>query len=80
MYDGWPILNVTHDADDQHWQFINGWGDTEEGMEPILVHADHLVELDASVAALSDLPLGWRAWRTDATSEWTREPIPPDSD
>jgi hypothetical protein len=25
MYEGWPILNVTHDADDEHWQFINGW-------------------------------------------------------
>jgi hypothetical protein len=76
MYDGWPILNVTHDADDEHWQFINGWGDTEEGMKPILVHAEHVIELDPTIASLSDLPLGWRAWRADVTDDWTREPDP----
>lgn len=74
MYEGWPILTVTHDGDDDHWQFINGWGDTEEGMKPILVHADHLVDLDSTLRALVDLPLGWMAWRKDRQSEWVREP------
>lgn len=23
MYEGWPILNVSHDAEDEAWQFIN---------------------------------------------------------
>ena len=78
MYDGWPVLNVTHDAYDQHWQFINGWGDTEEGAKPILVHAEHLTELDSSLQELADLPLGWRAWRTTPDDDWTREPIPPE--
>lgn len=80
MYDGWPILNVTHDVDDSHWQFINGWGDTEDGMKPILVHAQHLIDLDPSVLSLADLPLGWRAWRTEAEQPWTREPQPADDD
>jgi hypothetical protein len=78
MFEGLPILLVSHDADDQAWQFVNGHGDTDDGMKPILVHAHHLVELDESVAQLADLPLGWRAWRPDPDAEWLREPQPSD--
>jgi hypothetical protein len=29
MHENWPVLLVTHDADDGAWQFVNGWGDTD---------------------------------------------------
>ncbi len=78
MYEGWPILTVTHDADDEGWQFLNGWGDTEEGAKPLLVHADHIIELDSSVLELADLPLGWQAWRQTRDDPWVRESQSPD--
>ena len=28
LHERWPILLVTHDADDGAWQFVNGHGDT----------------------------------------------------
>jgi hypothetical protein len=76
MHDGWPVLLVTHDADDGAWQFVNGHGDTEAGMEPMIVHVDHILELDPLIESLADLPLGWRAWRDSAEGDWTREPQP----
>jgi hypothetical protein len=76
MYERVPVLLVTHDAEDEAWQFVNGHGDTEIGMKPILVHAQHLVGLDGSIAELADLPVGWRAWRESPDGEWRREPQP----
>ena len=78
MYEGWPILTVSHEAEDEAWQFINGWGDTEEGAKPILVHVEHIIELDPSVLPLADLPLGWLAWRKTREDQWVREPQPPE--
>ena len=74
MYEGWPILLVSHDADDEAWQFVNGDGNTDEGVKPMLVHPEHVVELDPSVLVLADLPLGWQAWRGSVQDEWRREP------
>ena len=76
MDEGWPILTVSHDADDQHWQFVNGWGDTDDTNNIVLVHVEHVIDLDPSVLALADLPLGWQAWRQHPHEEWTREPQP----
>ena len=73
MYEGWPVLLVTHDADDGAWQFVNGWGDTETTDSAMLVHVEHVLDLDPSLHALSDLPLGWRAWRQTPEHEWRRE-------
>jgi hypothetical protein len=80
MDQGWPILNVTHDADDQHWQFINGWGDTEEGVKPILVHAHHVVDSTRLSRRSATYPVVGEPGVQTLTSEWTREPIPPDSE
>ena len=53
MYDDWPILLVTHDADDEAWQFVNGWGDTDETSSAILVHVERLIERDPLLTGLS---------------------------
>ena len=76
IYEDWPILLVTHDAEDGAWQFINGRGDTETTDDAVLIHVEHVVELDPSVATLVDLPRGWHAWRESPEREWTREPDP----
>ena len=75
MYEEWPILLVVRSADDGAWQFVNGWGDTEDTASGMSVHVDHIVERDPSVVPLADLPLGWRAWRETTEHAWTREPV-----
>jgi hypothetical protein len=78
MHEGWPIMLVFHDAEDEEWQFVNGRRDTEPGMRPMLVHAHHLVELDRFIVELADLPLGWEARRAAPDDDWIREPAPPE--
>ena len=72
-----PLLLVTHDSDDGAWQFLNGT-ETDDAANAMLVHPEHVVEVDPSVAELTDLPEGWMAWRESASDSWIREPIPPD--
>ena len=78
MYEGWPILGVYHDVKNDRWQFVNGWGDTDDVENGVWVHPKHLVDLDESIAELADLPAGWRGWRETADDTWTREPQLPD--
>jgi hypothetical protein len=74
MREGWPILLVTHDADDGAWQFVNGWGDTDETASAMVVAVEQVVGHDPSLVALADHPLGWRAWRQAPGGAWTRGP------
>jgi len=73
-----PLLLVSHDADGD-WQFVNG-SETDGSVNGILVHAEHVVELYPDVGELSDLPVGWIAWRSDVGKPWYREPRPPELD
>ena len=74
MDDGWPILLVTHDADDGAWQFVNGRGDTDKTESARVVEVEEVLRVDRSLIELADLPLGWRAWRQTAADEWIRGP------
>jgi hypothetical protein len=67
-----PILHVTHDSDDDAWQFL-GREAREEDAKIIALH--EVVELDLSVLQLADLPPGWHAWRDSIDSPWEREAI-----
>jgi hypothetical protein len=71
---GYPVLVVSHDAEDGAWQFLCGTtNDPKDGVtESLVTMLDRHPELDE----LSDLPRGWIAWREDASSEWVREPHP----
>lgn len=73
--DGAPVLLVFHDEDGD-WQFLASTEETAD--EIVLAHAAHLLDADESLEALSDLPLGWKAWRWSASEDWYREPIPAD--
>lgn len=65
-----PILMVSHDAGDGSWQMLTG--DAFDMSEAMLVGLRELVERDASLLALSDLPLGWSAWRERPGVPWVR--------
>jgi hypothetical protein len=66
-----PILYVSHDADDGAWQFHSHEAPTEETAS--VVSLREVFELDRSVAALANLPMGWRAWRQTRPGPWDLE-------
>jgi len=71
VFGGRPNLHVTHDEDDGSWQFL-GDGDAQ-AEDAAVVGLGEMVELDASVVQLRDLPLGWHAWRKQRGDPWHRE-------
>ena len=66
-----PILYVSHDEDGD-WQFTDG-RDSPQSKDAVLLGLGCVLELDASIAELADLPSGWRAWRDDVNDPWQRE-------
>lgn len=67
------IYYVGHDADDGAWQFHIRDGFAEED-DASVVGLKTIVELEPRVTELSDLPLGWCAWRESKESDWKRAP------
>jgi hypothetical protein len=74
LHQRWPILLVTHDADDGAWQFVNGHGDTDDTDSALVVGIESVSAVDPTILELSDLPMGWRAWRASVDGDWRREP------
>jgi hypothetical protein len=74
VFDGSPMLYVSHDADDHGWQFLDGKPiDIANGA---LVGLGTIVRHDPSVLELADMPPGWSATRETKDSPWRR--VPPD--
>lgn len=67
------IYYVGHDEDDGAWQFHVKEGTGDEAYAK-LVGLKTVFEIDASIAELADLPLGWCAWRENSGDEWKRAP------
>jgi hypothetical protein len=63
-----PILIVFHDKEDGMWQFLDG-NDTNENDAAIISLAE-IESIDSSINAISDLPLGWVAWKEHENAEW----------
>jgi hypothetical protein len=74
VFDGAPILHVTHDREDHGWQFLSLEGAREE--DACVVSLAEIVRLDPTVMQVADIPPGWRAWRHSASSPWVREQKP----
>ncbi len=74
LFDGAPILHVTHDEDDHGWQFL-GLEDADVKQGAVACLLD-IVKLDPSVLDVADLPVGWHAWRQSKLSPWRRERKP----
>jgi hypothetical protein len=64
----YPILYVSHDADDGSWQFHSGAEINIE--EAKVISLSEIVSLDKSLLKLADLPLGWIAVRDREDSCW----------
>ncbi len=65
------IANVFHDEDDGGWQFL---GTAELSTDDAaVVSLENIVDLDPSVEKLTDLPLGWQAWRDTSDGIWHRQ-------
>lgn len=71
LEDGRPILLVVHDEEDGAWQFLDGGEFRVEAA--MLVALRTMLDRDASIAALADLPQGWQASRTGPEGPWKRE-------
>ncbi len=71
--DGKWIYYVCHDEDDGAWQFHSIDGPPSSQSNARLVSLKSIVELDPSVTVLSDLPVGWCAWREAKNSVWQRQ-------
>ena len=69
---GAPILLVTHDADDGSWQFL--CGTTDDPADARVVGLGDMYKRDPTLAAVADLPEGWRESRASATLPWQRRP------
>jgi hypothetical protein len=72
VFEGSPILLVTHDDDDGGWQFL-GLQDVVVS-DAVVVALSDIVNLDPSVLDIADLHPGWRAWRETVASSWQRAP------
>jgi len=69
--DGAPILRVSHDADDDSWQFHAAG--TPRLADARILALREVIDLDPSVAALADLPPGWVAVRASPHTPWVRQ-------
>jgi len=69
--DGW-IAFVSHDEDDGGWHFLDSESGPPTDADASVVGLGEIVQLDASIIELADLPLGWHAWRESKASPWMR--------
>lgn len=65
------ILSIWHDADDGMWQFLDGTDVSVE--DAMMISLEEVTNIDNSVKEVSDLPLGWVAWREKKGSAWKRQ-------
>ena len=73
-----PITRVFHDLDDGAWQFHGP--EESDPNDMAYVCLDCIVDKDATINELHDLPVGWAAWRESVTAPWVRELAPPHDD
>ncbi len=74
---GSSVRLVTRDNDDGSWQFLDGEHVFER--EAIVVTLGEMIDFDATLAELAELPIGWYAWRASGELPWKRvegEPSP----
>lgn len=67
------ILLVFHDEDDGMWQFLDRESVDENDVK--MISLEEMVKCDNSILQISDLPLGWVAWREHKEDIWTQQAI-----
>src|SRR5688572_9260855 len=68
-----PILRVSHDHDGD-WQFL--CGNAHEPSEGRVICMGCAFEIDGTLAAVANLPIGWSADREDTRASWSSEASP----
>lgn len=68
------LLVARNDGD---WQFLCGDVDHPDTSEPYHVCVGHLLDQDATLHELADLPPEWEAERTSTASPWIRTACDP---
>ena len=71
---GEVITHVYHDADDHGWQFHASRPATSA--DAMVVALREIVDLDATVLEVADLPPGWMATRVAVGDPWKRSRNP----
>jgi len=62
------ILIVYHDADDGIWQFLD---DSEiNDNDAMIISLEEMINIDDSIEEISNLPLGYVAWRKQKGTNW----------
>jgi hypothetical protein len=77
LLDKLPVMVVCHDGDGD-WQF--SCGTTGEPEHVAIACLGCLVDDDATLGELADLPPGTLAWRIDPRAPWERGATEPDAD
>ena len=68
--EGMPILYVSHDEDDDAWQFHH---DSNVNIEDaMIISLEMMISLDNTLNQLVDLPLGWIATRKSIYDSWNK--------
>lgn len=70
LEDRHPILLVSRDTEDGTWEFLTGKTFLVENAMLVALH--RIVEHDATVCELANLPVGWSARRDSLDCAWTR--------
>jgi hypothetical protein len=69
LYEGKPILYVSHDEDDGMWQFLCGSIHYDIN-DAKLVSLRYAFSLDHSIGVLKDMPRGYYAERKTKNDNW----------
>ncbi|MFD8423517.1 hypothetical protein [Streptomyces sp. NPDC059466] len=67
-----PALTVIHDDEDD-WLVSDGVHDPNGSDASTVLHLQHVLDLDPSVAQLATMPPGCVAWRSTAADDWVVE-------
>lgn len=71
VFDGAPILHVSHDEDGD-WQFLCGGIHSEGGCPGKVGSLHHIISLNPGLRELADLCEGWTATRESVHAPWVR--------
>jgi hypothetical protein len=72
VLDGAPILFVSHDSDDDGWQFLDG-GSSADPADGRIIGMREVLRRDPTLRDIADLPPGWVARRDVVGKPWIRE-------
>lgn len=76
-HEGYPVLWVSHD-EDGGWQFLDA--PTEDPDDCLLLCLGCILDRDATLSQVSDLPIGWSAARDHVGGPWERWGNPAEED